>query len=118
MTDHEDRKRVLIRQLVQARRGEDLRQIALGVSKYCRSENDRKVVYSPATHPSGLHPASLAFMHLEFTSRYGADALQAKERGRLWFAYPQEFELWLEQGAPGLFLEELEAYVAENPIES
>ena len=90
--------------------------MTLGISKYCRRDNDKRVSFSPA-NPKELHPTSLAFLHLEFTAKYGTDVLEAEEGDRRWFAYPEEFELWLEEGAPGLFLEELEAYVAEHPIE-
>ena len=118
MHSEQNRKCALIRQLVRARRGDELRLMTLGVSKYCRPENDKKVSFAPVNRETALHPASLAYFHLEFTARHGPDALQAEEGGKWEFAYPEEFEVWLGQGAPGLFLEELEAYVAENPIET
>lgn len=90
--------------------------MTLGVSRYCRQENDKKLTFPPIENASALHPVSLAFFHLEFTAKYGTDVLHVEEDGKHWFAYPREYELWLEQGAPGLFLDELEAYVAEEPI--
>jgi len=93
--------------------------MTLGVSKYCRRENDSKVGFpaEPAPGRFGISPVYLAYYHLEFTARYEAEVLVAGEASKTWFAYPEEFEAWLDAGSPGLFLEELEAYIAENPIE-
>ena len=113
----EERKLALIRNLVRARRGAELRLMTLGVSKYCRPENDRRVFFPPTADASELHPAALAFFHLEFTAQYGSDVLEVEVEGKRWFAYPREYEMWLKQGAPGLFLDELCAYIAECPIE-
>ncbi|WP_143752063.1 hypothetical protein [Burkholderia sp. SRS-W-2-2016] len=45
--------------------------------------------------------------HLRFVSKYGAQAGPVKENGRVYFAYPDYFEKWLQLGTPGLTQEDL-----------
>jgi hypothetical protein len=113
-----DRKVALIRRLVEARRGEELRHMLLGASAYCSSSNDRRVRYPPrfAEREDGFHLMTWVQAHLEFTAAYGTERQQVEQGGRIHFAHREEYELWLSEGSPGLFLEELEAYVANEPL--
>jgi hypothetical protein len=113
-----DKKRQLILNLVAARRGQELALMLLGASKYSRRENDASVKYPESfrrADPQG-NVASDAISHLEFTARFGTELASAEEGGRRHFAHPAEFGTWLDHGAPGLFINELEAYIADNPL--
>lgn len=50
----------------------------------------------------GFHLITWVCAHLEFTSEFGLQALDAKRDGRLHFAHPVAYERWLSDGAPGL----------------
>ena len=91
----------------------------LGISHYCVRANDREVHYPKELErprPQG-NIAEEAFEHLRFTAKYGTDRTSHQENGRSYFAHPEEYEIWLHCGAPGLFLDELEAYVRGERLE-
>ncbi len=114
-----DLKIELIRELVSARRGAELRLMAIGVSEYCNQENDRKATYPEELdrpNPKG-NIASDALEHLGFTAKYGEDTESVtNDEGHIHFAYKREYEQWLVAGAPGLFLDEIQLYMERVPL--
>lgn len=111
----DDRKGDLIRRLVAAGRGNDLRLLLLGVSEHNAGES------SDPVHPGsyrdsgdGFHVITWVCAHLEFTSEFGVLAPDATRDGHLHFAHPVAYERWLSDGAPGLSVDQVKsaAYAA------
>jgi hypothetical protein len=60
---------------------------------------------------------SLAEVHLDFVAKHGP-ARRSFEADGVWHCcFPDEFEQWLQAGAPGIHAEVLKAYLLENPID-
>ena len=60
----------------------------------------------------GFHLITWVCAHLEFTSEFGAEAIEATRDGRFHFAHPTEYQRWLDDGAPGSTLTQVEALAA------
>ena len=90
----------------------------IGASRYCIPSNDQKANYPPefSERQDGFHLMTWVHAHLEFTAAFGSECASVAKDGRVHFAHPEEYEIWLREGAPGLFLEELESYVANEPL--
>jgi len=58
----------------------------------------------------------LAMHHLEFLTKYDDTLPMVEEGGQKWFAHPMEFEAWLALGAPGISIDELNAYLSDFPL--
>ena len=106
------RKIELLRKLVSLGHGEVILHLLLGVSKYSISSESVELTY-PASFEDrdrkGFHLMTWVHAHLEFTARFGSTATEAREGKISFWAHPAEYEEWLEHGAPGVCLEELEA---------
>lgn len=50
--------------------------------------------------------------HLRFVSKYGAQPGPVKEGSRVYFAYPDYFEMWFQLGTPGLTQDDLLSYLS------
>lgn len=100
-----------IRALVAADRAVDVRELVLGISRFCISE----IASSPRSEVEE-ELRQMAEVHLSFIENYGTKALHVQEGPRHRFAYPQEFEAWLAAGAPGVEDADVEAYLSANPI--
>ena len=111
----DDHKVDLIRKLVAAGRGNDLRLILLGASQHNAGESSDPV-YPESYRDSGdgFHLITWVSAHLEFTSEFGAMALDATRNGHVHFAHPVAYERWLSDGAPGLSADQVQraAYAA------
>ena len=100
-----------IRALVSVGRAADVRELLVGISRYCAS-----VIVPGPWNAEEMELRQMAELHLDFVAKYGLDAEQAKD-GKLYrFCYPRDFERWLDFGAPGVAEEDLAAYISENPI--
>ncbi|WP_041946729.1 hypothetical protein [Variovorax paradoxus] len=112
------KKTDLIRRLVEAGYGEELRLILLGASRFNRPELDDEsdVKYPPEwVHYEGrLHLISLVQAHLELTSMFGTTLQTTSAGTRHYFAHSAEFELWLSHGAPGVSIAQLRALEATS----
>jgi hypothetical protein len=110
------KKIAFIKRLLEAGHGEELRLILFGASRFNCPEldDDPDVIYPPAwVHYEGrLHLISLVQAHLEFTAMFGASSQSASEGRRHYFAHIAEFELWLNHGAPGVSIAQLQALEA------
>ncbi len=110
------KKIALIKRLVEAGHGEELRLILFGASRFNRPEldDDADVIYPPEWGPGEgrLHIVTLVQAHLEFTAMFGTSSQSASEGGRHYFAHAAEFELWLNHGAPGISIAQLQALEA------
>ena len=109
----ESEKVLLIRKLVSLQKGEELRLMVIGESEFSNKKNDDVAVdYSVLDRPNPEgNMASFAFEHLRFTAEFGENLTSFKDKeGLFHFAYSYEYEQWLQQGAPGLYLDELEAF--------
>jgi hypothetical protein len=101
----------LIRQIMAAKRYVELYEIVVGISKYNVEEECSKEMSD-----DGQRAWQSTMHHLEYLSKYG-DALPMVDiNGRKWFAHPKEFEVWLQLGAPGVSINELDAYLADFPV--
>jgi hypothetical protein len=59
----------------------------------------------------------MAWEHAVFVGEFGLQANSVVQNERVFSAYPDYFERWLELGCRGLHQEELEAYLRSNPLE-
>ncbi len=101
----------ILRQIMAAKRYAALHELVVGISKYSIAEepskdmnNDEQCAWQLTMH------------HLEFLSKYGDSSPMVEINGRKWFAHPEEFDGWLELGAPGVSLDELRAYLDDCPL--
>lgn len=106
------RKVELVRKLVSLGHGEIVHHLLLGISQYSISSESVELTYPAsfeARDSKGFHLMTWVHAHLDFTAKYGTTATEAREGKRLFFAHHAEYEEWLDHGAPGVLLEELEA---------
>jgi hypothetical protein len=111
MSDISDLEKIdLIRMLMERGRYADLYELMMGVSKYnvCM-ESFRSML------PDEERAWQMASHHLEFLSKYGQRDW-VEENGKRYFSYPEEFEKWLDFGAPCIEMQELYAYLEENKV--
>lgn len=94
-----------------AGRAQDLFELVAGISPFTISS----IAVEPMS-PEVVKLWQLTMTHLQFVARLGLNKNEAQEGKRWWFAYPEEFELWLKEGAPGVSVEELLAYINERPL--
>jgi hypothetical protein len=57
-----------------------------------------------------------ALYHLRFVAEFGNRSDSVMKDGKWLSAFPEEFSEWLEAGAPGITLDELEKYLRDNPL--
>lgn len=109
-----DQKVLLIRKLVAAGQGNELRLMLLGASEVGGHYDEARIIYPDdyENGEGGFHMITWVCAHLEFTSEFGTDALSATRGGRFHFAHPIEYERWLSDGAPGLSLTQVQAVPA------
>lgn len=102
---------LLVRQIMAGKRYSDLYEIVAGISKYNISSESLEEMSDEEQRAwqSVIH-------HLEFLSKYGDKLTMIDINGRMWFPHPEEFEGWLELGAPGVSVDELHAYLADFPL--
>lgn len=103
-------KVALIRGLMEARRFVDMRDIMEGESPYISDLSTGA--------PDGVAERrawAMSQHHLRFVAEFG-DLPTARKDGRILSAYPEDFETWLQFGAPGIAVEDIERYLAANPL--
>ena len=93
--------------------------MSIGESKYTNPKNNGKSAFPKEfdrPNPEG-NVASFAFEHLRYTAKFG-DQLESvlDDDGKYHFSYKDEYETWLQFGAPGIFLDELESYLVYEPL--
>ena len=111
MINNSDPKISILRQIMAAKRYAALYEIVVGISKFNIKEES-----SQDMTDDEQHAWQLTIHHLEFLSKYGDSSPMVEINGRTWFAHPEEFEAWLELGAPGVSLSELRGYLADCPL--
>ncbi|MCF1489445.1 hypothetical protein LZ838_19050 [Pseudomonas sp. AA27] len=102
----------LIRALIKAGRSDDLLAFVEGESPYL-TDASQGVPESPWLRRIWV----LVVTHLRFVTRYGEVTKPLIADGQVLSPYPAEFQLWLAAGAPGIALEDLQAYVREHPLD-
>jgi hypothetical protein len=60
---------------------------------------------------------TLAIHHLDFVARHGTGVDHFLEGTIHQYAYPKEFQEWLEAGAPGLPEAAFQDYLRDNPLD-
>ncbi|MDP9912416.1 hypothetical protein J2W27_004542 [Variovorax boronicumulans] len=109
MNDIFQRKTYLIQQILARNQYSQLYDLVVGVSKYSIGKPPL-----PTMTKEEEKCRQMAMFHLEFLTRFGDSSSEMEERGRQWFAYPVEFEKWLQIGSPGVSLEELEECINDD----
>ena len=109
---HLPSKRAIVEAMTKTGRAGDLREIILGISRFCVASNRTQNAWSA----SDERLSRMAELHLEFVADFGTTVQQAVDGKRLRFAYWDDFNAWLDAGAPGVELEELRAHLEENPV--
>ncbi|QHD07196.1 hypothetical protein PspR76_16270 [Pseudomonas sp. R76] len=100
-----------IRQLVNVGRARDVLAFVEGDSSYVTSES--------VGAPQELEYRRLWILvvhHLRFVSKYGAHSSGIMKDGKYLTAFPQEFDRWLQIGAPGVSSGDLDMYLKDFPL--
>jgi hypothetical protein len=58
----------------------------------------------------------MALLHLQFISEYGLGVNEVNDQGKQHFAYPKEFDQWLNSGHPGIEKQEIIDYLRAKPM--
>ena len=104
-------KAELITQLVSTGRAGDLLLMLEGESPYTNKNSEG----APADRLLGrLWTAAL--YHLRFVTECGDTDKTVMKDGKWLSPFPEEFSAWLNAGAPGISISDLERYVKENPL--
>lgn len=91
----------------------DVLKIMKGESQYTTDNVD----LSAALGKPGSEAAiswRMAMSHLEFICEYGSTIQKASKEGRYYSAYPEDFERWLELGAPGYPTSDLATFLNDR----
>ncbi|WP_129590582.1 hypothetical protein [Stutzerimonas stutzeri] len=100
----------IIRALIDSGRAKDVLDFVEGESKYI-SDKSEGVPQTKELRRIWV----LVVHHLRFISEFG-NASAATKDGKYLITYPQEFELWLDAGAPGISDQDIREYLKENPL--
>lgn len=96
------KKEELIDRLLQNGSSMELYKLLMGVSDY--NQEQARVEYS--LEETKL--ISSARSHLLFVEKFGIKESHVVDGEKHYFAYPEKFSEWIQAGAPGVLLEELE----------
>lgn len=101
----------ILRQMLSQDRINDLIELMEGESKYTSDSMDNM----PKTEDEKMARGD-ALDHVRFVSKFGEDKERVIEGDMVYSSRDEEFNAWLEMGAPGIVPSELEAYLEENPL--
>lgn len=59
---------------------------------------------------------TMALYHLRFVATYGVDASALLQDGKWLSPFPDEFQAWLQAGAPGISSTDLSRYLEVRPL--
>lgn len=100
----------IIRALIDSGRAKDVLDFVEGESEYISDKSEG----APQTREL-RRIWVLVVHHLRFVSEFG-NIPAATKNGKRLIAYPQEFELWLDAGAPGISDQDIREYLKGNPL--
>ncbi len=101
----------VIKELVAGGRASDLLKILMGMTEFNLPSSSKE----PMTDV-GQRQWQMALQHLQFVSKYGLDVSEVNDKGKQYFAYPKEFDQWLDSGHPGVEKQEIIDYLRANPM--
>jgi hypothetical protein len=102
-----------IKALVENGRAEELRKLMEGESEYTSPESELVLENIEVSKVWRM-----ALEHVRFVSEFGLNKNKVEIGNHFYSSYPDDFEKWLEIGAPGLPKKDFEAYILEKPIKS
>ncbi len=100
----------LIKKIIADGREEDIYKLIVGISEYSLIEKHER---SPIEEKKMRYTAEA---HLNYVIKFGYGEKTQKIGKIKYFPYNEEFEEWLENGAPGILEEEINNYLADNPF--
>jgi len=99
--------------IVKAGHAADLHDLLLGKSKYCILPVPRRSPLSKDEQRLYV----LAIHYLHFVTQYGLGIKEAQQpAGHYLMSHEQDFKEWIERGAPGVFWDDIDAYLKDNPL--
>lgn len=101
-----------IRRLISAGRAKDVLAFVEGDSPYISNECE-----GAPQEPEFRRLWILVVHHLRFVSACGANSPRNIKDGKYLTDFPQEFDRWLQVGAPGISCGDLAAYLKDYPLE-
>jgi len=104
-------KSELIRNLVENGRALDLLRMLEGESPYTNEASE-----GAPKEPALAKLWMAALYHLRFVAEFGNRPDTVMKDGKWCSAFPKEFSEWIDAGAPGIVVEELERYLQDNPL--
>lgn len=104
-------KTEIIRRLIDAGRARDVLEFVEGDSPYI-SETSPGAPQEPELRRLWI----LVVHHLRFISEFGILAVREYKDGRCLTAFPDEFEQWLQVGAPGISNDDIGAFLRDHPL--
>jgi len=96
------KKEELIARLLQNGNSMELYKLLMGISDYNQGQD--RVGYS--LEETKL--ISAARNHLSFVAKFGDKEAHVVDGEKHYFSYPEKFNEWIEAGAPGILVKELE----------
>ena len=88
----------------------ELLALLLGESKYNREDSP-----GAPSEQSARRLRTDALLHLNYVHRSGHTEGRMTQDGKVYAAYPKEFEDWLAAGSPGVTDAELQAFLDDHP---
>lgn len=96
----------IMKELVANGRASDLLEILMGMSKFNLPSSSKE----PMTD-EGQRQWQMALLHFRFINEYGLGASEVNNKGKQYFAYPKEFDQWLDSGHSGIEKQEIIDYL-------
>ncbi|MCA7925298.1 hypothetical protein LGM35_22630 [Burkholderia cenocepacia] len=101
----------VIRRMLSAGMAKDMLDFVEGESRYL-SEASGSVPQDPELKRICI----MVVHHLRFLAEFGSDVSVQSYDGRMYRSYPDEFDGWLSEGAPGISEIDIRGYMKENPF--
>jgi hypothetical protein len=105
---------LLVRQLIASGHAADLADLMVGDSPF-NAEATQSDLTLPAEREKKiamLYAARMAWEHVTFLAKFGRHATGSiKQDQRVYSAYPEYFEKWIEDGCTGLLLSDVQRYL-------
>ena len=110
----------VIRRLLNEGREKDLLDLMSGDSRYTRNDLLNNLPGNNGDREKDmdeLYTISLATKHVSFIVQYGHGQSKVMVENRVYSAWPEAFEKWLQMGCLGIAKQEVDAYLKDNPLD-
>lgn len=100
-----------IRALISVGRAKDVLGFVEGESPYISNAS-----LGPTQNSESRRLWVIVVHHLRFVSEFGTSSLRGHRDGKYFTAFPEEFDQWLQAGAPGIADDDINALLNDHPL--